>query len=1080
MPATNLKTFFEQPYNRTEWITVLKEHIGDVTFLAKPPAVKIKTNNYNATAAELGSFETEEGFVIGLYEVSVPERAKLTRNKRTLRDLLSLEYKNTVDAALVVFYQEHSGKWRFSYVSELKTHATDPKRFTYLLGEGEKCKTIADHFAGIRKKYSEKKQPIPLAALNEVFNVSSMSKEFFDEYRELYGKFTSYLTGEDEDGNKTGRSINGFATYFPGDADAAKKDARDFIKKMMGRIVFLYFLQKKGWLGVPKDEQWGTGDPEFMSKLYKDCKEPEIFYSQVLVPLFYDTLNNTERTDELFKIKPSVFKNGNYHQLKIPYLNGGLFEDDQPKTDLLVFKKELFQELFDFFDRYNFTVEEDSDREHTVAVDPEMLGHIFENLLEDNKDKGAFYTPKEIVHYMCRESLVEYLYTALTDKYGIQEEGLREKLDAFIRNDKAAEVGDYIEELAQALYDVKICDPAIGSGAFPMGLLKEIVEAVAALAAEDQPTVRRIWKYKGEFADNLAHIKEQIIENCIYGVDIEKGAVDIARLRFWLSLVVDENAPKPLPNLDYRIVVGNSLVSKFEEEIIEIDWNIKPNIASGVEKIVNDQQGKLHLLQVQQHEYFVAHAQKEKIRQNIRDLKIDILINQLQLSKISFQQANPLLGGYAPTAKEIQKNTENKIKIAGYDQLIQKLQRLKQNKNSILDYFDWKLDFPDVLNEKVTKGIVGFDIVIGNPPYVSAVTMARDEKTKKFFKEKYPLATGSYDLYLLFLLKGNQLASLKGTYTWIIPNKFLIAEYANKTKSELIKNSGLMYSINVSTFNVFDGIGVYPIIIFGSRSKQSQFQELLLEEYNHLTEKVFTYPKKLDSHKKIRDFGIEINSGATGFQAQQLTEIISSKSKRGSIPFAVSGNIDRYSWTNESVRYMGNKYNIAFINNTTDVVATSKWQFWNNPKIIIAGMTKVIEAVYVEEPLGIGVGVYGIYNFGPFDPYCLTAVLNSKYLTYYFLIKFKDKHLAGGYLAINKSTIEEFPLVEIPKKTQKKLCDLSKKAHELVIEEKSIKKYEEQIDHLVYRLYELTYDQVIEIDPEFSLSEKEYDDITIE
>ena len=401
---------------------------------------------------------------------------------------------------------------------------------------------------------------------------------------------------------------------------------------------------------------------------------------------------------------------------------------------------------------------------------------------------------------------------------------------------------------------------------------------------------------------------------------------------------------------------------------------------------------------------------------------------------------------------------------------------LKKDDNSRLNYFDWRLNFPEIFNNKLTEN-PGFDIVIGNPPYVSAVTMARDEAIKVYFKEKYPLATGSYDLYLLFLLKATQLTSSNGVYTWIIPNKFLIADYAKKTKSELIENFGLKYSINVSNFNVFDGIGVYPIIIFGSKSQKSSFQELLLEQYKDLTSRIFASPLKLKSHKTFKDFGIEINSGATGFQAQQLKEIVSNVSTLGSIPFSVSGNIDRYKWTNSSVRYMGDNYNVAFINNSTNVVANSKWNFWNNPKIVIAGMTKVIESVYVDIPLGLGVGVYGIYNFGGFDPYCLTSILNSKYLTYYFLIKFKDKHLAGGYLAINKSTIQEFPLVEIPKETQQKLSDISKKVHELVKQGKSTNSYEEQINFIVYKLYNLSYDEVRLVDPDFILNENEYNSL---
>ena len=148
--------------------------------------------------------------------------------------------------------------------------------------------------------------------------------------------------------------------------------------------------------------------------------------------------------------------------------------------------------------------------------------------------------------------------------------------------------------------------------------------------------------------------------------------------------------------------------------------------------------------------------------------------------------------------------------------------------------------------------------------------------------------------------------------------------------------------------------------------------------------------------------------------------------------------------------------------------------------LIIAGMTKVIEAVYVEEPLGLGVGIYGIYDFGDFDPWCLTAILNSKYLSHYFLIKFKDKHLAGGYLAINKSTIENFPITKINPLTQSVISNISKKIHQLTALDKDTTTLEQQIDNLVYRLYNITYDEVKVIDPEFGLSREEYEGIVLE
>lgn len=767
---------------------------------------------------------------------------------------------------------------------------------------------------------------------------------------------------------------------------------------------------------------------------------------------------------------------------------------------------QLFKNLFEFFSQYNFTIYEDDPNDHTVAVDPEMLGHIFENLLEDNKDKGAYYTPKEIVHYMCQESLIEYLTTWFQDKgyevtgyvsfdnpaqtlifsanegnigqqklevpakvkskqidRSLIEKLLKKKLD----DEDKRFIKEHSKEFHKALDYVKICDPAIGSGAFPMGLLQEIFIAKQTLYH---------FEHGNLFGFPASQVKLNIIQNSIYGVDIEKGAVDIARLRFWLSLVVDEEVPKALPNLDYKIVVGNSLVSKFNDEVINIDWNLKDTSHGLFGADLAKQKGELlKKISKEQKEFFSPESKKKDLAADIRNLKIDLLINQLELMvKTQGNETKP-----SGTGKNIAKQMMVYLQTVSWKNTIKELQKLKSKSDAPLHFFDWKLDFPEVMNEK-NADKVGFDIVIGNPPYVSAVTMARDEKTKKYFKEMFPLATGSYDLYLLFLLKVIDLANSKGVYSWIIPNKFLIADYAQKSKQQLIERQGLRYSINVSKFNVFEGIGVYPIIIFGNKSTNNEFTELLLENYEDLARRKFVKPTSLKAYKTIKDYGLKINSGATGFQANELADIVSNTNEDDSIPFTVSGNIDRYNWSNESVRFMGKRYLTAYINNETEIVADSKWAFWSNPKIVIAGMTKEIEAVYVDSPLGMGVGIYGIYDFGGFNPYSLTAVLNSKYLTYYFLIKFKDKHLAGGYLAINKSTIEQFPLVNISKVTQKKLADLSKKAHNHSRENKSIKSFEQEIDRIVYRLYELTYEEVKQIDPEFNLTERQYESIELE
>jgi hypothetical protein len=207
--------------------------------------------------------------------------------------------------------------------------------------------------------------------------------------------------------------------------------------------------------------------------------------------------------------------------------------------------------------------------------------------------------------------------------------------------------------------------------------------------------------------------------------------------------------------------------------------------------------------------------------------------------------------------------------------------------------------------------------------------------------------------------------------------------------------------------------------------------------------------------------GVKIGSGATGFQAQQIVDCLSENRVSSSIPFVVSGSIDRYSIDYENVRYMGDKYQKAFVVKG-EGIADSKWSFWNKEKIVIAGMTKRIEAYYSTKPLALGVGVYAIFDYANFSPKYLLGILNSKYLSYYLNVKFKDKHLAGGYLAINKTTIEQLPLVKAQPSKEQTIVDIVDRIllRKLNHSEGSTKDLEDEIDQLVYQIYELTPDEI--------------------
>ncbi|HEY9705923.1 MAG TPA: N-6 DNA methylase, partial [Allocoleopsis sp.] len=450
--------------------------------------------------------------------------------------------------------------------------------------------------------------------------------------------------------------------------------------------------------------------------------------------------------------------------------------------------------------QYNFTIYEDDPNDHTVAVDPEMLGHIFENLLEDNKDKGAYYTPKEIVHYMCQESLIEYLTTwfenhgyniinikysphhsphpptpspslrlsstSLTTSRSGNGEGekfvdcsLIERLLKKTLNDQDQQlILQYYEQFNLALDTVKICDPALGSGAFPMGLLHEIFTAKQTLF---------MLKYGNTTNFNASEVKLNIIQNSIYGVDIEKGAVDIARLRFWLSLIVDENAPKALPNLDYKIVVGNSLVSKLGDDIIEIDWEMKDNKQINILYDVLKSEAILKQISEKQKEFFSPDSDKKKLAGDIRNLKIDLLISQLELMIKEKGIENQPTG----KGKTLTKQTEIYLQTMGWKNTISQLKKLKTKPELLLNFFDWRLDFPEVMNKQIIEN-VGFDIVIGNPPYGAKLS----DLDIKFFKEKYETAKtirgiqkGSLDTFTLFIELGHNLTKKCGNIHYIVP-----------------------------------------------------------------------------------------------------------------------------------------------------------------------------------------------------------------------------------------------------------------------------------------------------------------------
>ncbi|MCR4848157.1 MAG: Eco57I restriction-modification methylase domain-containing protein [Bacteroidales bacterium] len=961
MNSETLRHIFKAPFDYKAYCNEIVHRLFCCNDVALQPEL-LDTNAEGDKSYFIGQMDDTDGRLLGFFYTQVAEGSDVRRKRVGLRKLISPYLKYDVDGAIAVF--DDGRHWRLSYICDLKEGSTSAKRFSYIMGDEDgQYKTPLERLGEIARLNGRFK----LSDLKESFSVDALSNEFFKEYHDNYDCIVAELARQ----GKTG------AVYH------------DYVKKLMGRIVFLYFLQKKGWL---------CGDTNFMYNTFLGSNRQNDYLESVLEPLFFGILNT-----EPAKREQVFVKNGWQHSLvdkwaSVPYLNGGLFERDAIDNLKIVLPESIFRNLFSFLASYNFTVDENDPDDAEIGVDPEMLGKIFESLLEDNKAKGAFYTPKEIVRYMCKESLIAHLTSKLPN---VSDAVIRTFVET---HEMQPELEPYHDTLSTALREVKICDPAIGSGAFPMGLLNELWRCREALGTKE----------------SRLQLKKEIIENNIYGVDIERGAIDIARLRFWLSIVVDSDEPQPLPNFDYKFMQGNSLIESYGGyDLSRIAGKTVGRPSTSTQLVIgldSDLSRKnLHRLL---REYFSVtdHQKKVTMRQAINE-EVKTLIRE---------------------------------SVGGTPAFLSKLSALDPSANQ--EFFLWHTWFKDIFDGG------GFDIVIGNPPYVSAVEMARTEYEKLIYKKNYPQATGAYDIYVLFLLRGLMLT--KNVFFWIIPNKFLIADYAKKTK-ESLEQKGLYSSVDVSVFKVFKNASVYPIILSGSKLLDKDFCKYALDKYDDLLLNKAKPIKEMKASSIIKECGIEVCSGATGFEAQIIKEYVVDGERENVIPFTVSGNIDRYQYNNTDVRYMKSKYHKAYIRKDCDV-ANSKLRMWMSPKIVIAGMTKVIEATYVDTPLALGVGAYAITAFNNYSPYYITGLLNSKYTSYYLRSKFKDKHLAGGYLAINKSTIEQLPFVEADAATQELISSNAKKIIQLkkINPNADTSSLEREIDEKVYELYSLGPEEI--------------------
>lgn len=789
MTVTEIRSILEAPYNRTVWKEFIKTQFTNNQLTKDDFTLQLGKSDLYTECYSLGNYAVDDYTKIGIFEIQLAPKVNLSRNRVALRNLIK-EVSAQVAGAMVVFVQ--GDKWRFSYISKRKVKnkntnqiedkETAPKRYTYLFGKNEKALTAAIRFDKLIQKQKDNIfEFLTLNDFEDAFSVEKLGKEFFKNYKNTYEDFVQFLTGKRyaKKGNKYVEQVIHEADWqLTALFEKEDKQARDFCKRMMGRIVFLYFIQKKGWLAVPPGKKWGEGNQNYLYELFKNSKNKDDFYYQELVPLFFKTLNNPDSENER-------------NDFRFPYLNGGLFDDSHDrKFNKLHLPEHIFSNLFETFNNYNFTVYEDAPDEHTVAVDPEMLGHIFENLLEDNKAKGAFYTPKEIVHYMCKESLKAYLVSQDIAKI-TDNEFANNTIDKILfQNELDTEEKQFAEKNAykiiDALEQVKICDPAIGSGAFPMGMLLEIFNT--------QVYLQELKGFKKDVSD--ADIKKHIIEESIYGVDIDPGAVDISRLRFWLSLVVDEPVPQPLPNLDFKIVCANTLIPLGNIEELDL----------------NDKAGKaVRELEKLRHEFFnVSSENKLKLERQFKKIQTDLLSLRELATK------------------------------SNYD-IYTKLYEFNPFEDNSCSWFDAEWMF-GIKN--------GFDIVIGNPPYGAKLSKSEKDLFKKTYSDVHMRTP---DTFNYFISKSFKILKENGVLSFIVPNNLLFQNENTKTRSLLVNTYQLKSVTNLGD-NAFENADVPTCIFVGVKAHNSNYYIYYNDSRKEKIDEIDFYkPKKAFSNTDVND-----------------------------------------------------------------------------------------------------------------------------------------------------------------------------------------------------------------------------------
>ncbi|GHQ20823.1 type II restriction endonuclease Eco57I subunit R [Helicobacter pylori] len=952
----------------------------------------------------------------------------------------------------------------------------------------------------------------------KTLDANTLNKDFYEELL--------YILGLEEQ-NEKGKTLIKPSRTQNSLSHALKKEYKNLDDEEVmalliawnNRILFLRLLEsllisfnhfKKPFLTTENFKDFNALNTLFFEVLAKKNNErlKEIKENKILGKIPY--LNSSLFDKTPLELKGHEIKLLDNKKLEI-YKNSVLkkHEDYQKQKDL-----PLLEYLFTFLHVYDFTttpkdIKDNKNTSESRLINPSVLGLVFEKL--NGYKEGSFYTPSFITSYMCSESITPIVLDKFNQKYNIECEKL-EELKNYLKNSYKE---DKRKEYLQLLLTLRICDPAVGSGHFLVSALNEMVLIAYELGLiaslyrhklrleNDEIIIHHaqtgeIFNYKKPHSENDPHhhiqkelfeLKKDIIENCLFGVDINPNSCEITKLRLWIELLKysyyifeegkNTNALETLPNIDINIKCGNSLISRFS-----LHDNLKkiPNIKKKIQEYKD-------LVAQYKDPNPLFPLNKTDLTNKIQDLKTTFSLElkdpktkaelekaiEKHIKKYNFFALDDksLLDGLEKGVVRI-KNIfgtptlspkEEEEAFASYGR-IRALRKKLDDALSGREYqnaFEWRFEFPEVLDDE--GDFLGFDCIIGNPPYINTRELSKNNSiTKEKYRQIYREVSGSYDIFILFILMGLRLQKVSN-FAWIIPNKFTSTEYGRPIFEKLKSENKIKSIVDVSYIKTFESASVYPILLIGKNN--SVYSEYYIESQDDLSDN--NLKERTLSIANLRfitmaQYGLKFQSGTTGFEAQKIFSYIQSGSQQDSIPFAVSGSIDKYVCDTSRVPYMRKCFKYPHISIKVPVAKT-KIDFWTNEKIVIAGMTKVIEAYYTKTPLALGVGIYAIYDFCGINPLLILGVLNSSFMSWYARENFKDKHMSGGYLGLNKGNLEKLPMFELEKSNQPtadKIIALVDKI--LALKEKDPKantqRLEKEIDALVYQLYHLTDEEI--------------------